>query len=251
MNQFAQLSQKDLADLLDIITVCSSWDSENQFSRIFTQLQALISFDSATCTYANPQAYFAGNEKAATVFNYNYPLVLIERYLEHKQYDYDIQLNAFSRTGELQNFNDAIRRYNDGVPGVVDLECFEHGITDGWMYGIGNLDSASLALINLFGAHIENNARSRIIAQVAIIHICECYKRVLRIKEKSHYRLTPREIEVLHWLKEGKTSWEISKILQISERTAIFHINNVKTKLNAVNRTQAVAIALGKGLISL
>ncbi len=62
--------------------------------------------------------------------------------------------------------------------------------------------------------------------------------------------LSLREREVLHWLKKGKSSWDIAAILNISERTVYFHVNNIMQKLNAVSRTQAVAIALEKGLIS-
>ncbi len=61
--------------------------------------------------------------------------------------------------------------------------------------------------------------------------------------------LSPREQEVLKWLKKGKSSWDISVILGISERTVNFHINNVMQKLDAITRTQAVAIAIEKGMI--
>jgi len=61
--------------------------------------------------------------------------------------------------------------------------------------------------------------------------------------------LSMREKEVLKWLKMGKSSWDISKILDISERTVNFHITNIMNKLDAMTRTQAVAISIEKGLI--
>ncbi|RJR23071.1 MAG: LuxR family transcriptional regulator [Nitrospiraceae bacterium] len=61
--------------------------------------------------------------------------------------------------------------------------------------------------------------------------------------------LSKREQEVLTWSKRGKSSWEISAILNISERTVNFHVNNIMQKLNAVSRTQAVAVAIERGLI--
>ena len=63
--------------------------------------------------------------------------------------------------------------------------------------------------------------------------------------------LTPREREILKWAAEGKTSWEISVILDLSERTVKFHLIEASRKLNAVNRTAAVAKALAWGLIKL
>lgn len=66
---------------------------------------------------------------------------------------------------------------------------------------------------------------------------------------KNRSVLSAREKEVVRWLKEGKSSWDISVILGISERTVRFHINNIMQKLDAVNRTHAVAIALEQGLV--
>lgn len=63
--------------------------------------------------------------------------------------------------------------------------------------------------------------------------------------------LTKREKECLSWTAGGKTSWEISVILGISESTATFHLRNAGVKLNANNRTHAVAKAMHEGLIEL
>jgi LuxR family transcriptional regulator, quorum-sensing system regulator SolR len=56
--------------------------------------------------------------------------------------------------------------------------------------------------------------------------------------------LTQREREVLRWTALGKTSDEIGVILGISARTVNFHITMVLDKLEAVNKTQAVAKAV-------
>lgn len=58
------------------------------------------------------------------------------------------------------------------------------------------------------------------------------------------HNLTPREVECLHWVAAGKTDLEIAVILSISARTARFHIENAKRKLNVATRVQAVAEAL-------
>jgi LuxR family transcriptional regulator, quorum-sensing system regulator BjaR1 len=62
-------------------------------------------------------------------------------------------------------------------------------------------------------------------------------------------KLTPREREVLHWTAAGKSSWDISVILGISERTVNWLIARATRKLNAVNRTQAVVNAVRAGEI--
>ena len=62
--------------------------------------------------------------------------------------------------------------------------------------------------------------------------------------------ISVREREVLNWIKEGKTSWEISKILRISERTVNFHVHNILSKLQATSRGHALAIAMGQKIIA-
>lgn len=67
---------------------------------------------------------------------------------------------------------------------------------------------------------------------------------------REHLRpLSPREHEVLCWTADGKTSWETAQILQISERTVNFHIQNVLTKLNAQNKIQASVKAAALGML--
>jgi DNA-binding CsgD family transcriptional regulator len=58
-----------------------------------------------------------------------------------------------------------------------------------------------------------------------------------------------RELECLYWVARGKTASETAMLLQISEHTVNFHIQRIIGKLNASNRSHAVAIAVAMGLI--
>ena len=57
--------------------------------------------------------------------------------------------------------------------------------------------------------------------------------------------LTARETEVLSWIAQGKTNYEIGVILNISPRTICKHVQRILNKLNVENRTAAAAIAIG------
>ena len=61
--------------------------------------------------------------------------------------------------------------------------------------------------------------------------------------------LTVRELEVLEMLAKGLQNKEIASALSISERTVKFHVSALLRKLDAGNRTEAVAVAVERGLI--
>lgn len=61
--------------------------------------------------------------------------------------------------------------------------------------------------------------------------------------------LSQRELDCLRWVAEGKSSWEIGRILQISENTVNFHLKNAMRKLGATSRIQAAIVAIRLNLI--
>jgi LacI family transcriptional regulator len=62
--------------------------------------------------------------------------------------------------------------------------------------------------------------------------------------------LTKREIECLEWIAIGKTTADVSTLLEIAESTITFHLRNAIEKLDSKNRSHAVNIALKKGVIT-
>lgn len=63
--------------------------------------------------------------------------------------------------------------------------------------------------------------------------------------------LTRRQLECLKWIRQGKTSWEISQILGISEHTVHEHLEQARARLGVRTTTQAVLEAVVLGLIQL
>ena len=61
--------------------------------------------------------------------------------------------------------------------------------------------------------------------------------------------LTRRERDALGFVADGKTDWEISVILGVSEATVRFHVDNARRKLEATNRAHAVARMASRGWI--
>ncbi|MBE9045783.1 response regulator transcription factor [Pleurocapsales cyanobacterium LEGE 10410] len=67
----------------------------------------------------------------------------------------------------------------------------------------------------------------------------------------SRPKLSDREREVLKLMTEGKTNQDIADELCISQSTVKFHINNIFGKLGVSDRTQAVLIAIKRGIANL
>jgi two-component system NarL family response regulator len=63
--------------------------------------------------------------------------------------------------------------------------------------------------------------------------------------------LTQRELDVLQQLAEGRSNKDIARRLNITEGTAKTHVKAILTKLDAISRTEAVAVAHKRGLIHL
>jgi DNA-binding CsgD family transcriptional regulator len=89
-------------------------------------------------------------------------------------------------------------------------------------------------------------------AQYFNTYLHEAIRRIFekQILQLARVHLTQKERECLLWSAEGKTTWEISVILRLSERTVRFHLHNASKKLNTVSRQHAVARAVSLGLIN-
>lgn len=85
---------------------------------------------------------------------------------------------------------------------------------------------------------------------VLTAHAFSTYTNLKNASREAEAGLTPRELEAIHWVANGKTSSEIASILSLSEHTVNTYINNAIRKLDCVNRTQLVAKALRLRLIS-
>jgi DNA-binding NarL/FixJ family response regulator len=67
----------------------------------------------------------------------------------------------------------------------------------------------------------------------------------------SDDNLTAREVEVLNQVSGGNRNRDIAELLHISEETVKVHVKHIMEKLGARDRTQAIAIAVRRGIIQL
>lgn len=118
------------------------------------------------------------------------------------------------------------------------------GIAGNWRAADG--DSGTLICLQCADRHIEPlGGKHLFFINSIVFHLHGHFGRFnasLRSLRAPH-SLTSKEKEVLLWVMQGKTSWEVGTILSMSERTVKFHLHNIYTKLNVVNRAQAVDMA--------
>ena len=71
------------------------------------------------------------------------------------------------------------------------------------------------------------------------------------VQRMSKPNLTKREVEVIQLLAQGRSNKDIARRLNITEGTAKTHVKSILTKLDAISRTEAVAVAHKRGLVHL
>jgi DNA-binding CsgD family transcriptional regulator len=132
---------------------------------------------------------------------------------------------------------------------VLD-EAAEFGFRDGLAIPIHG-ESGAVAAVNIGGGHYELSRRDELGLSLAAYYL---HARISGLRAQARPRptaeLAPRERECLKWVAAGKTDWEISQILAISEQTAHGYVQSALDKLGARTRAQAVALALRAALIA-
>lgn len=95
-------------------------------------------------------------------------------------------------------------------------------------------------------AELDHAVRPHVALLSAMFH--ERAQQLLRPAPRRD-RLSRRERECLRWVADGKTSWEIAAILDVSVATVDNTVASARRRLGVATRAQAVAAALGAGLI--
>ena len=155
---------------------------------------------------------------------------------------------SWDQVGPQENENEQIRRFMG--------EAREFGLNSGISFPIHSAQG-EFAMLNLASGENQVQAKSSILEAMPYASLFSAYlhEAVHRIFEHqvlplTGVRLTDREKQCLLWAAEGKTNWETSHILGVSERTVVFHLQNAADKLQVSRRQQAVARAVSLGLIS-
>ena len=124
------------------------------------------------------------------------------------------------------------------------------GLTNGITTGAFDRNKGFATFFSFAGGDANGTARYRDLLEYLIPYLHGVLIANTRVPLSNQAKgLSPREMAVLLWMKEGKTNWEIARIVGVTERTVRFHIEGIFMKLDVSSRTQAVAVAMGHGLL--
>ena len=181
----------------------------------------------------------------------NWPVEWLERYVSRNYVDHDPVVSRMKQLQAPFQWREAAREIRVSSNGEAVMgDAVEFKLKDGLAFPLVTLDG-QIVMVSLGGEQIELSGLDlsmiSMVATYAVGRAMELQTSGERTVE--HVELTPRERECLKWAAVGKSEWEISQILGISEHTSEKHLLNAKHKLGAVNRVQAVAEAIRRGYV--
>jgi DNA-binding CsgD family transcriptional regulator len=105
-------------------------------------------------------------------------------------------------------------------------------------------------VINLCGANTDLRAQHHLVLHMAGLEALLRMREIgLHLADAPLVPLSARELECLKWVGAGKSDWDISVILAISEKSVNAYIERAKHKLGVTSRAQALVMALRHNLI--
>lgn len=187
---------------------------------------------------------FDGLPQKKHVVNHSYPKEWLDLYETRKFGSLDPILRSHLDNGGLQWWREVYRN-RPTCPEFQGL-AEEFGLVDGITNGLTDTTGGTKSLVS-YASRDTFRTRERLLSEVLIAPIHFAVTRVVPCIVDLAV-LTPRELEILRWAAVGKTSWEISRLYAISERTVKFHLGNIFRKLGVLNRAQAIGAALRLGI---
>jgi DNA-binding NarL/FixJ family response regulator len=173
---------------------------------------------------------------------------------------------------QASNGTEAIQQYRAHRPDVtlMDLRLPDVSGIDAMIAIRSEFSEARILMLTTFEGDVEiqraleAGARGYLLKSMPPSELVQVIRQVHAGKKRippeiaaqlaEHYsddNLTSREVEVLNHVAGGNRNRDIGEILRISEETVKVHLKHIMDKLGAKDRTQAIAIAVRRGIIQL
>ena len=246
-------TKAELLTILDLILKISKSENMDEFSQLLYKFEGFASFDRVWGISFGRIEYKDGRISAiddiGNIFQLNMKEDLLQAYMEENaMYDDALYQQCFLQRRPLFATECLEVMKNEKSIAVFNkfcVEMYKEGITMSINPTVGMKSGLIFG-----GNHFERNERNLVLGHLVGYNFCSALLRINAIKGE-HYsaRISKREREVLKWMAQGKTNWEIAKILNISQNTVAYHKKNIFSKLNSHNSSQAIAKGVELGIV--
>lgn len=183
----------------------------------------------------------------------------IKLHLESNNYDAEIATTASDAKELLQRYHFDLVLRDINLQGTVDGIAFAKAfiperIPVVFLTGYSDMETVKRAESVLPYAYLLKPFHKEQLLLTISLSIAHAKKKVLpsfmtRIETEDEVVLTERELEVVHFLVQGKTSEEIGKLLSISSGTVSTHRKNIMRKTQCRNILELISFTVEKGLL--
>lgn len=242
----SRLSAGDALSVLEVAHACTLCRTRSDFGALFPRMRRLLAFDSACAVSGRlgPR----GSVIPLDDVNLSYPAEFIHEYLARDFFRVDNLMRQALDGPRAQYCSEKAV----GRPREITGLCSDFGLREGYFAGARAPGAGASGSLFLFKSRaMKQDRRTPAILEFLAPHLQLAFFRAFQREEPgpAAVALSTREREVMRWLCEGKSSWETSVIVGVSERTVNFHVYNVLRRLGASNRPQALAMLARSGAL--
>lgn len=180
----------------------------------------------------------------------NYPEEFQQKYINSNYLLHDPVINQALVAQDAFAWTELMSSASPRGRDIFD-ECRAYGLEAGVTVPI-HLPERTPGLVSYAGRAVTLSGEDIEALELIGVH---SYSKLLDIydaaKTKNKVRLTPREVDVLHYVACGKTDLEIGRLLNLGHYSVKDHLRNARRKLGASNRAHCVVIAIRDGHIIL
>ncbi|MBI5491921.1 MAG: autoinducer binding domain-containing protein [Deltaproteobacteria bacterium] len=235
------LTKREIAEILDLAGSSLACKTEADVVKVTGRLKDLVEADNCVVALGNTSHV----KKVVTI---DYPAEWLDMYINGEFHRKDPVIKYNYRFFRPHLWSEALRAFPEGhCKGLMDMAT-EFGLRYGIAGGV-NGEGYRGSIFSFSSSRDRFRERHKEVLDSVIPHLHQALLRVCPSAEWGRRvgELSRRELEVLKWMGEGKTHWEISLKLNISHSTVKFHARNIIKKLNAVNKAHAIALAMDRG----
>lgn len=251
---FEESSKADLQNFLEVLHYAVLAETPHDVKDVLIRTKKFLPFDRLIggLVRLDDDGTFEG---FSDVLNVNFPQIWLFQYWRNGYGKVDPVLQALVRSQKAQVWNQVYASAKSEKEKEFIETATSFGLGDG--VTVGTLDpSCAVTSFFAFGGGEPAQHKRYVkfldyLGQHLHLALLRSSSKTTCTTSKCVNALSPKEVTILNWMKDGKTNWEIAQIIGVTERTIRFHVESIFSKLNVTSRTQAVAVAVQHGLPNL